>query len=1493
MRKGTKKKIIHGILIIIVIIFAFLASLVAAFRDVTVQSMIARSFAGELSKKLNTEVKIRTFYITYKLEMCVEGLQIKDFYNYPMFSVETLNARISPTFDFSDIRIRDAYLKDVVGRVVKYEGDDKLNFTDVFSQLDMGSDDEESSFHLRVDNLKIDNGRVVYWDQNRDVTEKMSMDYFHVDVGNIYGEFSNIELRNDTVFGDVLTLRGKDRSGLTLDDLSANVMYCENSLDINNLLLHSNETHLDLDLRFEYEHSSCYYEFEDSVRIISKIRPTTMLLSDLKYFSWCLKDMPDKFNFTANFDGYVKDFKVTDFVGYFGNNSKIDFDISFVGLPEFFDAYMDVNIRELTSTYDDTRQFAIPIEAATVPIPESFKDVGTYTLSGTFQGYAEDFSTKFNLLSEIGGLDADIYLRTLENSAYSFNISANDLKLDGVLGMDDDFETTFDLSLNGEGLDVDETDFSANLHFDNLKAFGNDFDNFVVTGGFKEQYLNATANVVFPFLNMHMAAGVDFTGNKPVYDIDAKIKEADLLKLKILDADTLMLLSMNVNAKFSGDDIDNIAGTLDIDSVFYFNGEEYFMKNFSANVTERKDKIKDILVDCDFFRFYLDGNINFRTFANEFKNTAKKYVNMPEWFADTKPDQNKQEFSLVLDLFDTETLTKLFMPLLYIAEGTEITASYKNGFSYHGSTIESPEIRLGNVKIIDLDVRNNGTFDKFISKINIEEIVLRDTLSGNPDKISIEKIKLDSEFANDVVKIDLIWDDIDAADHNKAHIISRFTPHEKQGGMLSVYSDTIIINDNLWKISKDCNIDFQKKGTFINNFDLYTESQKIAIHGMYPTHDNDTLFAEFHNVDISDFDFITLGDGIDFDGTLNGTVGLSGLGEDFSFSSNLDLKHFYLNGKEVGDVTAVANWYKPSESVMINMNVLNKSFDKDNHESMVLFGFYYPKKRHDNIQFDMTFNDFKLETVSPFVSMISRMNGFASGNLKLRGSVAEPLVEGKIKLRDAGCHINYLNTYYKINNDIKLKKNQIIFDNIILQDTIGNVAKVNGVVNHDHLKDFNLDLSMSCTDFLALNIPVEQADGFYGTAVADGVVTIKGPIDNIVMSADATTKKGTEINIPLSGSSTIDNNFIVFVNRKLESDTIVEKQVVETVKKEEDEFTMNLTAEVNSDAAVNIFLPQNMGNINARGNGIITLDFNSDDFNIRGNYTISSGTFFFTLEMVKRTFTLRNGGTIRWTGDPMDADIDIVGVYRTKSSLTSLGTSVVDSTALTNNINVDCIIRLTDKLTNPTLNFGIELPNAKEDTKNLVYSVIDTTNQALMAQQVFSLMVLGSFSYTAESNIARLGTTTGYGMITSQISNWLSQISEAFDIGINYTPNDRLTNEELEVALSTQLFDDRLTIEGNFGVIRGNRSDADNANNLVGDVDLTFRLTKRLSLKAYNHTNIKNNYYYYSYENYSDFTQGIGLSFSQSFDNIKEVFTIHKRNKNKKSDVSNGGQTPK
>ena len=1489
MRKGTKKNIIHGILIIIVIIFALMASLIAAFRDITVQSMIARSIAGELSRKLETDVKIRTFYITENMTVRMEDVVFNDLDGYPMFRIGTLDAKFYPILMPDDIKIKEIYMKDVLGRIVKYEENEKINITEIIAQFRSGeqkeTDDDESSFRLCIDKFKLDNGHVIYWNQHKHKPEKLSMDWAHIDIDSIYGDITNLGIRGDTVFGNVHSLKGKDRCGLVLDYARGNVVFCEKSLNIDSLILETGESRADLDLRFDYNRSSAYYEFVDSVDITGNIRKSVLLLSDLKYFSWILERLPDKFTFTGQHRGPVSDFTVSDFVADFGNESYIDADISFKGLPEFFDSFMDIEIREMYSSYEDTKNFAIPIESKTVPIPEMLEGLGRYSLKGSYQGLATDFRTQFQLKSEMGDIDATVYLNTTDESIYSFDISANALQLDGLLGSNDGSEASFDFVLNGEGLDVENTEFEAALLLNSLKIKGNTFEDVLVHGLFENQRFSFNTDIAHPNLDVTLNSAIDLNDQLPAYFIKANIGNIDLVNLNLIDNDSIMRISTDIDAIVKGNDIDNITGYLDIKNTRFFNGENYLMKDFHADVSEISG-LKEVNINCDFFKFYGYGIVCAKSLVNSVKNTAKSYVDIPDWFADVKPDVNDQNFSFNIDFYDTRMLSKLFMPSLYVRSGTTVHQAYNNLYTSHTTTtINSPEIWFNGISFRDVRVQNNAEEKEMNTELTVKDIVFRDSTERNPDRINIDNFKLLTRFGDDMVTTNLYWDDIDETDHNKAHIKSVFIPYESHGGKMNISSEMVLINDTMWYLNPNCSIEFKKNNTVFDEVVLYTRSQSLSVNGVFPVRDIDTLKVEFRDFDVSDLDFITLGSNLDFDGYLNGFVGFSGMSENASFSSNIKLNDFYINGQEVGNVNAFANWYEPNESVMLDMEMYNRHFNNEGHKSAGLFGFYYPSKKTDNLTLDVFFNDFKLETVSPFVvDVVSRMNGFASGNLKVRGSVKDPVLVGDIEMKNAGCCVNFLNTYYTLDNKITLDDGKIIFNDIAIKDTLGNTATLGGVINHEHLRDFNFDLSLKCNDFLAMNIPAEKANGFYGTAVADGVVQIKGPVNDITMNINALTKKGTEIDVPLSGTSSFDDSFVVFVQKNQATDTVIETYIPEIVK-DKSSFTMNLSTTVTQDAAVNIFLPQNMGSINARGVGNLNIGLNPDAFELRGEYVIRNGNFVFTLDMVKKTFTLREGGTIRWTGDPTDADINIVGVYHTKSSLNSLGTLAVDSSALTNNINVDCIIRLSDKLMNPSINFGIELPNAKEDTRNIVFSVIDTTNQAVMAQQVFSLMMLGSFSYTAGSNIARFGTNAGYGVITSQLSNLLSQIYKDVDVGINYTPNDQLTNEELEVALSTQLFDDRLTIEGNFGVIRGNRRDADNANNIVGDVDLTFRLTKRLSLKAYNHTNIKNNYYYYSVENYSDFTQGVGISLSQSFDKLKEVFTIHK--KNKKKDTTN------
>jgi hypothetical protein len=112
------------------------------------------------------------------------------------------------------------------------------------------------------------------------------------------------------------------------------------------------------------------------------------------------------------------------------------------------------------------------------------------------------------------------------------------------------------------------------------------------------------------------------------------------------------------------------------------------------------------------------------------------------------------------------------------------------------------------------------------------------------------------------------------------------------------------------------------------------------------------------------------------------------------------------------------------------------------------------------------------------------------------------------------------------------------------------------------------------------------------------------------------------------------------------------------------------------------------------------------------------------------------------------------------------------------------------------------------------------------------------------------------------------------DIGLNYRPGNQITNDEIELALSTQMFNDRVTINGNIG--NNNNPNTSNNSQLVGDFDVNVKLIPngKIRFKAYNRSN--NNLIYET----APYTQGIGFTFTEEYntfndllDKMKAIFT--------------------
>ena len=88
---------------------------------------------------------------------------------------------------------------------------------------------------------------------------------------------------------------------------------------------------------------------------------------------------------------------------------------------------------------------------------------------------------------------------------------------------------------------------------------------------------------------------------------------------------------------------------------------------------------------------------------------------------------------------------------------------------------------------------------------------------------------------------------------------------------------------------------------------------------------------------------------------------------------------------------------------------------------------------------------------------------------------------------------------------------------------------------------------------------------------------------------------------------------------------------------------------------------------------------------------------------------------------------------------------------------------------------------------------------------------------------------------------------------------------EVDLALSSQLLNNRLIFNGNFGY----RDNTMNNNTFIGDFDLEYLLNKSgtIRLKAYNHYNDQN-YYIKS----ALTTQGVGIMLRHDFNNWADLF---------------------
>lgn len=1469
-----------------------------------IQTFIAHRIADNLSEKLGVEVSIGKVSLSILLNVSFSDLSIKDKHQHNLISVDEAYAFVSDisfrnkNIKFSKITLicPDIYLR-------KYQNDSTYNYQFLVDYFSSPSTTEtKNPWTFSFTHFDLLRGKFQYLNDNFKSSDNNTLDFNNLKLSNFNLSLSDFTSKNDSIQVSLSNFSVYDSSGFYLKNLQSVISLTKNEIHLKNTNVSTFRSNLFFDLRCNFDSLSDFNDFTNKVSLNLSLFTSKINSQDIAYFVPNLGKFNNSFTLSMNAKGKIKRLVAKDIKLKYRSETSLLANLTINGLPNIQETFIDFNIKEFETSIDDIQKFNFPNNKK-IALPFNLFKAKKINIKGIFTGFMNDFVANARFNTAAGTLITDVNLKTIGNTMkYSGKVASENLNPSLFISdLKDINAITFEAEINGSGNKLSNFDIEFDGTIKNVLLLNKtNISNIYLTGDLKNQYLTANISVDDPNLRISFDGNANLLKGSESYYFFSSVKSAKISNLNLTDRAKDCELKTQIWVDVKGTNLDNLTGDIKLQNFSYTeNAQDYKINNLQINSSVDFLGMKNVQIISNWINIDIAGKFLLSDIGAIADNILQKYLpslsnqnilaSNIQSITDSKkikanekqtaPKQLKSEnryLSFDINVLDAKPITDLFLTNLIISNNTTISGFLNAQNKTINCNLDANYISMSGIEFTNFHFNTNTLTNLLKVSLKSEYIQLIKS-----DSIFLKNFVFQGNLINDSIQYSIGWNGSNNnIRKNQAEINGEAQLFSDKTFKTKIYESKIIINDSIWTLEAGNSLVFSKYEYQINKL-LFTSNNKyILINGMLSSDPSKTLTVELKNVNISEADPLTELRQFDLDGILNGNIEIVDAFNKISLITNLKVKNLGLNAQKLGDAEIVSVWDHRKKGLFINAEIIFKGNVSENRP-VAIQGYYYPST--DSLDLTADLLNFRLKAIEKYLSaVLYKLEGFASGKLNIFGTLRRPEMSGNIKLMRTSVGVKELNTEYTITHLITLESNRIVFNDVHVLDSEGNIGVLSGYVTHKDFQNIFIDLTIKANNLMALNTNQSMNELFYGKVFGTGIVEIKGPAENVIINAQITSDKNTEMFIPISYSTSVsEQSFIKFINPK-DNKT----NSVENITQNISGVQMNFLINVNPNARFTIFLdPSTGGTIKGTGEGTLRMEINTNgEFNMFGTYKVKEGEYLMTIkDVINKKFLIEDGGIIQWNGDPIDADINLKAIYKTRASIATLlgvdSTGTSSGTSSTSRrIPVNSELYLTGKLMNPNVSFGITLPSADNTTKTFFYNMLDTTNDQSMIRQTFSLLLFGRF----ESEKAQYGNMMGEGigsssldMVTSQLSSLISQYSKGVDIGVNYRQGDDTYSEEIQVNMSTELFNERLIIDGNLGV-GGQNVYQQNANQIVGDVKVEYKVTEdgKIRVKAFNQQN--NN----EFTNINaPYTQGLALVFRKDFNSFKEIF---KRNKKKK-----------
>ncbi|HUH73584.1 MAG TPA: translocation/assembly module TamB domain-containing protein [Chitinophagales bacterium] len=1376
------------------------------------------------------------------LNLEIKNIQVDE--NKAQLEVENLSAQLNKEFQLEKLILDlffDEHKASIKGLELltdrsKGKADVSIEYASFAQLLNL---EEVKNLNLLVDSLNLSLPELTYFLPMIDTMssiQHLKNEIFYLD-GSLDGTLENISI--DHLFANI---------GQNKVQLKGNVLHVTNTdlMGLNDFEFSAN-THIS-----EIQPFLPKGTLKPSAKQLGKIQLSALLNGDMKKMIIQSLVLHTQGQLDAKMNGQVRNILNTDQLQY-----QLDF-------------------KHFTTGSKDLRAFMDSL-------PTQLLALNTATYSGKVSGDLYKYDVNGVLKSNIGDIDADILVKMnkdYSHAIYDGKINVADLDLQKILQNDSLGKLTAQIDIDGQGMTLEDLNAKVDLLVNDVTFNSYKYQNLSVKGQIESQVFEGNIASEDPNIFFNIDGTAHLNDTFPSAQVVGEISNLDLYALHLLPYP--LKAKLKIDADIQGYNVDDILGYASIHDILLENDSLKWAADsimFTAEILDNEQR--QLLLTSPVLNASLLGQFNTTKLPVVFTKFGDQYFPFSSFIGGEEVDDavsqaatdsiRKDYIKVEVGIKGPTDLAHLFQIDLRKLDTASLSFTLDAPENLSDLKFDMPFLQYGDMKVYEAKLTGDNQGNQLKTQLRIDSVRISDGLSIPTIEVDVKMNENKSSFSARIVE--------DSTNY-------RFGIQGNIDGTGKVIflniEEPLYLNFNEWNVVQAAPMSISKLDT-IPEIKLVHDNQSLSIQG-----NMSQIKVDFNQFDINNILQLIKFDSTTFTGEINGDLAVGLEGNEAPINGDLKIDNIAINDINVGDIGLKAD--KNGDQVHAVLTLLGET------NNMEVIGDYQMSDGTINANADI--NNIELAPFEIFVkSFAENLSGNISGDIAIKGTASEPQVNGVLNMDRVSAKVVELGSQYTVEKgSIKLSETSID-PNITLIDSTQNKATLTGSIQHKYFQDLQLDLNLDANNFTFLSSEKQSDALFYGKLVADANATIKGDLDLPVINVKVKTKPNTDFTVQLISNEAILNQerYIVFVDgfENFSKETI--DSIAKINYKIPNTLDLTVNADITEDAILNVVIdPVTGDNLQVKGHAQLLVKLPpTGNLSMTGVYVVKEGNYRFSYQnILKKNFEIVPGGKITFSGDVMDALLDIKAQYNTQASTLPLLNNDVSALSDSEKDNVRkrakvaVVLNASGRLSEPVLTFDVKL--ADQSSGPIGSNVIQALerirmNESDLNKEVFSLLLFNSFTGSSSTgNIATAGTATALRSVGDLINSQLNKLAgnkEGLEINFGLDQYDDQVSEgggqvtEVNLGVSQSLFNDKLEISvgGNVDLGSGNE-ERNGLSGVAGDFVLEYKVTDdgKYRIKVFQ----KSDYDVLNENNL--WKTGVGFSYKTKFGKVI-------KNKNKKS----------